>query len=159
VDAKTAEMRAEGERILAERARVEVAVPDDRADRIRTLLARRAAADQEIAALLRDEKEERGEAEWLAWTKVEFGWGRSQAFKRLSPSTRASTTPTWGGSTDEMAAMAAARDWAIQCLEAQAKQAARPYGEVVIRRDSLRAGGSGMKRAGEPATTNRETAA
>jgi hypothetical protein len=84
IDAKTAAMREEGERMLATRG--ETAIAEPRADQIRVLIARRDRADEAIAQLLREEKDERqDETAWLAWAKVEFGWGRSQAFARLSP--------------------------------------------------------------------------
>ena len=170
VDTKTAEMREEGERLLATRG--ETAIAEPRADQIRVLITRRDRADEAIAELLRAEKDERGdEAAWLAWCKTEFGWGRSQSFARLSPKqieakrerdaqrqravrdsrttepqpapSSDATTPDeraalavellnlgfkqWalknhpdvGGSNAQMAAMAAARDWAIRVIGGQ----------------------------------------
>jgi len=84
VDTKTAAMREEGERMLA--TRTETALVEPRADQIRLLIARRDRADEAIAQLLREEKDERqDETSWLEWAKAEFGWGRSQAFARLNP--------------------------------------------------------------------------
>lgn len=56
-----------------------------RATRIRTILKERAEGEAEVAALLREELDELGEVNWLAWCDNEFGWARSTAYRHLNP--------------------------------------------------------------------------
>lgn len=56
-----------------------------RAQRIRALLEDRDNAEKEIAEILREQLDELGERNWLAWCGEEFGWARSTAYRHLSP--------------------------------------------------------------------------
>src|SRR5688572_15086100 len=58
---------------------------ETRAARVRALLKDREKADEEIAAILREQLDDLGEAKWLAWCEQEFGWRRSTAYKHLNP--------------------------------------------------------------------------
>ena len=56
-----------------------------RAARVRALLKERDNTEAEIAAILREQLDEMGEAKWLAWCEREFGWGRSASYRHLNP--------------------------------------------------------------------------
>lgn len=56
-----------------------------RAARVRALLKDRDKAEEEIAAILREQLDDMGEAKWLAWCEREFGWARTSAYRHLNP--------------------------------------------------------------------------
>jgi hypothetical protein len=56
-----------------------------RAARVRSLLKDREKAEEEIAAILREQLDDLGEKDWLVWCDKEFGWARRTAYRHLDP--------------------------------------------------------------------------